>query len=128
VLRDALRMDEAMEHRRLLGFVVKQDLEAAVQIALGLEALGDQIRIERELASEHVVVRAERDRRARAARRADLLELALRLASLEVQLRLLAVALDRRRPLARQRVDRRRADTVQTARDRVALAALELAA
>src|SRR5687767_6301045 len=70
----------------------------------------------------------ERHRRAAAAGRAKLLQLALRLAALKRHLEALAVALDGCDQLARQRVDDRCADAVQAARYRVALAALELAA
>ena len=82
--------------RRRRRLVVEHDLEPAVEVALRLEPLRDLLGIELELAAEHLVVGAERDDRgAVAARVAELLELALRLAALEPHLVALAVALDR---------------------------------
>src|ERR1041384_8702393 len=121
-------MRERADLRRALGLVGEYDLEAAVQVALGLEALGDQLGVEAQLGAEHVLVGTKPDLGARASRRADLLELARGLAALERDLVALAVALDRDHELGRQRVDHRGTDAVQTARDGVALAALELAA
>ena len=76
---------------------------------------------------EDLRIGLEEHRRAGAARRADLLQAAGRLALLEGHLVLMTVALHRGDQLARQRVDDAGADAVQAA-GRLVVAGLELAA
>src|SRR5207244_12641322 len=106
--------------------VAEDDGEATVQVSLGLEALGDDLRVEADL-GEDLGIGPEGDRRAAAARRAELLERARRLAARARLLPLEAVALDARRALLGERVHHRGADAVQPARAVVVLR-VELAA
>src|SRR5207245_1642720 len=82
--------------------VAEDDREATVQVGLGLEALGDDLRVEADV-GEDLGIGPEGDRRAAAARRADLPERARRLAAREGLLPLEAVALDARRELLGER-------------------------
>ena len=79
-------VDEAffvLEHVLLAGgLVLERDLDAAMQVAGDLEPLADHLRVELDL-RENLRVGLEEHRRAGAARRADLLQAAGRLALLE---------------------------------------------
>ena len=97
-----------------------------MQIARDFEALPDEIGIEVDLRKDRGV-RAEEDRRARAARGPSLLQRADHRALLEAHLPLRAVAPDGRDQLLRQRVDDAGADAVESAGGLV-VAGLELAA
>ena len=108
------------------GFVVEDDLHAAVEVAGDLEALAECRRVELD-AREDRRVGVEEDGGAGAARRPGLDDGALRLALLELLLPRGAVAPDGGDELLRERVDDRGADAVQAARGLVVLA-LELAA
>src|SRR5207244_13023369 len=95
--------------------VAEDEGQTTVQVGLGLEALGDDLRVEADL-GEDFGIGPERDRRAAAARRAELLERARRLAARERLLPLEAVALDARRELLGERGHHRGADAAQPAR------------
>ena len=111
---------------RLVDFVLEGDLHALVDVADDLEPLGDDRRIELDLREDRGVG-LEVDRRAGAARRAHLLQAALRLALLEGHLPLHAVTPHRGHQRLRERVDDRGAHAVQAAR-RLVVPLLELAA
>ena len=85
VLRDALRDAGYVCGRRAATAVssVKTISRPPWRYALCFEPLRDQRRIEVQLAAEHFVIGMERDERARAARRAEVLELRLGLTALE---------------------------------------------
>src|SRR5439155_10872469 len=91
------------------------DREPAVQVSLRLEQLGDGLGIEAHL-GEYLRVRAEEDGGAAAARGADLLERARRLAARERLLPLRAVAAHARHELLREGRDHRGAHAVEPAR------------
>ena len=113
---------------RLLGdLVLEGDLQAAVDVGHVLQVGLDQVRVELR-GLEDVRVRLEVDGRAVAAERAELFQLARRLAALEGLLPLEAVAADGGDELLRQGIDDRRADAVQAAGVEVAVAVAELAA
>ncbi len=106
--------------------VLEGDLQPLVQVAGDLEPLLDDRRVELDLREDRGV-RVEVDFRAAAARGADLLQRADRLALLEAHLPLRAVALDRGDQFLRQGVDHAGADAVQAAGGLVA-AVLEFSA
>ncbi|EAU62171.1 conserved hypothetical protein, partial [Stigmatella aurantiaca DW4/3-1] len=107
--------------------VLPDDRHALVQVALGLQALADELGIELQLLAEDLRIRLEGDGRAGAARRALHLQRGGGLAAGIVLHVALAFAFDLHEQLARQRVHHGAAHAVQTARvDVVAL--LELAA
>ncbi len=97
-----------------------------MQVAGDFEPLADDLRVEFDL-REDLRIRLEEHRGAGAARGADLLQAAGRLALLEGHLVLMTIALDRGDQLARQRVDDAGADAVKTA-GRLVVARFELAA
>ncbi len=106
--------------------VFERDPDAAMQVAGHFEALADDLRLEFDL-REDLRIRLEEHGRAGAARRADLLQAACRLALLEGHLVLLTITLDGGNELTRQRVHDARTDTVQAARGLV-VAGFELSA
>ena len=73
------------------GLVLERDLDAAMQVAGDFEALADDLRVEFDLRKD-LRIGLEEHRRAGAARGADLLQAAGRLALLEGHLVLMTVA------------------------------------
>src|SRR5262249_13185105 len=98
--------------------VGEDDRQALVKEGLGVQPEADRLRRELLLA-EDLRVGTEEDPRAGAARRADLLQLRRRLAALVGLLPAGAVALDLGDHLLGERVDDRRTDAVEAARELV---------
>ena len=101
--------------RRALRLVAEDDRHAAVQVALRLQPVADEGRVEARLEAEHVDVGSEGDARARTPRLAFDLEFRCG-APLRVALHVvLAVALDPRDQRLGERVDHARPHAVQAA-------------
>src|SRR5579864_1527950 len=113
VIAEALAVleDFALELPRLGGLVLEDDLDPFVEIARHLEALANDPGVERRLRKDRGVGTEEHGRPC-AARRADLLDAANRLALFVLLLPREAIALDRGDQLARKGVHDRRADAV----------------